>query len=181
MPGHGFSPTRSESWNRKKARADYPHRSAAAFRLRCAGSRRTRQGTWQINSSLGDAPTDAEVESCIEKLRVNDQPEEWCRAEADAAVNEAPTTCIVLEPRRATWTPNADWEAYSQLRARCGFALNLQQLIDGLWTPEGCSLKDVLRAFLDQSAGRLRALALPVEEDTNHRLEVVDGLITASP
>jgi len=58
------------------------------------------------------------------------------------------------------------------------FSLNMNVLIDGL-TPKVCSLKEVLRAFLDHRREVLTRRSKYRLEKIDHRLEVLEGFIIA--
>ena len=58
------------------------------------------------------------------------------------------------------------------------FSLNLNVLIDGV-TPKVCSMKEVLRAFLDFRREVLIRRSEHRMEKIDHRLEVLEGLIVA--
>ena len=58
------------------------------------------------------------------------------------------------------------------------FSLNMNVLIDGL-TPKVCSLKEVLKAFLDHRREVLIRRAKHRLEKIDKRLEVLEGLIIA--
>ena len=86
---------------------------------------------------------------------------------------------IVLEPRSRTVDPGMLMGMLfrnSDLEIR--FALNLNVLIDGL-TPKVCSLKEVLRAFLDHRREVLLRRSRHRLEKIDHRLEVLEGFLTA--
>jgi topoisomerase-4 subunit A len=86
---------------------------------------------------------------------------------------------VVLEPRARTVDPEMLMGMLfrnSDLEIR--FALNLNVLIDGL-TPKVCSMKEVLRAFLDHRRDVLLRRSRHRLEKIDHRLEVLEGFITA--
>src|SRR5690554_5179972 len=58
------------------------------------------------------------------------------------------------------------------------FSLNMNVLIDGL-TPKVCSLKEVLRAFLDHRREVLQRRSRHRLEKIDHRLEILEGFIIA--
>jgi topoisomerase IV subunit A len=58
------------------------------------------------------------------------------------------------------------------------FSLNMNVLIDGL-TPKVCSMKEVLRAFLDHRREVLQRRSAHRMEKIDHRLEVLEGFIVA--
>jgi topoisomerase-4 subunit A len=86
---------------------------------------------------------------------------------------------LVLEPRARTVDPAVLMETLfrnSDLEVR--FSLNMNALIDGR-TPRVCSLKEILRAFLDHRREVLLRRARHRLEKIDHRLEVLEGYITA--
>ncbi|MGR3519948.1 MAG: DNA topoisomerase IV subunit A, partial [Roseovarius sp.] len=86
---------------------------------------------------------------------------------------------LILEPR----TRNVDPAALMGLMFRntdleLRFSLNLNVLVDGV-TPRVCSLREVLRAFLDFRQEVLLRRSRHRMEKIDHRLEVLEGLIVA--
>jgi len=86
---------------------------------------------------------------------------------------------LILEPR----SKNVDAEALMGLMYRNSdlelrFSLNMNVLIDGV-TPRVCSLKEVLRAFLDFRREVLIRRSQHRMDKIDHRLEVLEGLIVA--
>ena len=85
----------------------------------------------------------------------------------------------MLEPRARTVEPEVLMGTLfrnSDLEIR--FSLNMNVLIDGR-TPKVCSLKEVLRAFLDHRREVLGRRSRHRLEKIDHRLEVLEGFITA--
>ncbi len=86
---------------------------------------------------------------------------------------------LVLEPKSRTVDPEMLMGMLfrnSDLEIR--FSLNMNVLIDGR-TPKVCSLKEVLRAFLDHRREVLQRRSQHRLEKIDHRLEVLEGFITA--
>ena len=86
---------------------------------------------------------------------------------------------LILEPR----SKNVDPEVlmgmmYRNSDLEVRFSLNMNVLIDGV-TPRVCSMKEVLRAFLDFRREVLERRSLHRMEKIDHRLEVLEGLIVA--
>src|SRR6056297_1511668 len=86
---------------------------------------------------------------------------------------------LILEPR----TRNVDPEVLMGLMFRntdleVRVSLNMNVLVDGV-TPRVCSLKEVLRAFLDFRQEVLLRRSRHRMEKIDHRLEVLEGLIVA--
>ncbi len=86
---------------------------------------------------------------------------------------------LILEPR----SKNVDPEVLmgmlfrnSDLEVR--FSLNMNVLIDGL-TPKVCSLKEVLKAFLDHRREVLLRRSQHRIDKIDHRLEVLEGFLVA--
>jgi topoisomerase-4 subunit A len=98
---------------------------------------------------------------------------------ADVRDESAEDLRIVLEPRSRTVDPQLLMEMLfraSDLETR--FAMNMNVLLDGR-TPQVCSLKVVLRAFLDHRREVLVRRARFRLERIDARLEVLEGLIVA--
>ena len=86
---------------------------------------------------------------------------------------------IVLEPRSRNVEPEVLMNMLfrnSDLESR--FSLNMNVLIDGV-TPKVSSLKEVLRAFLDHRRDVLQRRSQHRLDKIDHRLEVLEGFITA--
>jgi topoisomerase-4 subunit A len=98
---------------------------------------------------------------------------------ADVRDESAEDVRIVLEPRSRTVEPDMLMGMLfrnSDLEIR--FSLNMNVLIDGL-TPKVCSMKEVLRAFLDHRREVLIRRSQHRMDKIDHRLEVLEGLIIA--
>ncbi|MEM6478566.1 MAG: DNA gyrase subunit A, partial [Pseudomonadota bacterium] len=98
---------------------------------------------------------------------------------ADVRDESADDIRIVLEPR----SKNVEADVlmgmlyrHSELETR--FSLNMNVLVDGL-TPKVCSLKEVLRAFLDHRRDVLLRRTRFRLGKIDHRLEVLEGFIVA--
>ncbi|MEM9145291.1 MAG: DNA topoisomerase IV subunit A [Pseudomonadota bacterium] len=86
---------------------------------------------------------------------------------------------IVLEPRSRSVEPAMMMETLFKLTdLETRFPLNMNVLIDGR-TPRVCSLRDVLRAFLDHRRAVLQRRSRHRLEKIAHRLEVLEGYIVA--
>ncbi len=86
---------------------------------------------------------------------------------------------LVLEPKSKNVDPDVLMNALfrnSELETR--FSLNMNVLIDGV-TPQVSSLKEVLRAFLDHRREVLERRSRHRLAKIDHRLEVLEGFITA--
>ena len=98
---------------------------------------------------------------------------------ADVRDESAEDIRVILEPRSKTVDPEVMMSMLfrsSDLETR--FSLNMNVLIDGL-TPKVCSLKEVLRAFLDHRRDVLVRRSQYRLEKIDHRLEVLEGFIIA--
>jgi topoisomerase-4 subunit A len=96
---------------------------------------------------------------------------------ADVRDESADDIRIVLEPRSKNVEPDILMGTLfrsSDLEIR--FNLNMNVLIDGR-TPKVCSLKEVLRAFLDHRREVLIRRSTHRMEKIDHRLEVLEGFI----
>ena len=98
---------------------------------------------------------------------------------ADIRDESADDIRIILEPR----SKNVDPEVlmgmmYRNSDLEVRFSLNMNVLIDGV-TPKVCSMKEVLRAFLDHRRDVLQRRSRHRMEKIDHRLEVLEGFIVA--
>src|SRR6056297_2171199 len=98
---------------------------------------------------------------------------------ADIRDESADDIRMVLEPR----SKNVDADVLMNMLYRNSdletrFSLNMNVLIDGL-TPKVCSMKEVLRAFLDFRREVLIRRSQHRMDKIDHRLEVLEGLIVA--
>ncbi|MDA3858273.1 MAG: DNA topoisomerase IV subunit A [Roseovarius sp.] len=148
-----------------------------AFRLRCKYEvEDLGRGQWQI--VVTEIPYQVQKSKLIEKIAELIQTRK-VPILADVRDESADDIRLVLEPRSKNVEPvvlmgmmyrNSDLE----LR----FSLNMNVLIDGV-TPRVCSLKEVLRAFLDFRQEVLIRRSHHRMERIDHRLEVLEGLIVA--
>ncbi|MGC1428550.1 MAG: DNA topoisomerase IV subunit A [Albidovulum sp.] len=148
-----------------------------AFRLRARWEVEDQgRGTWQI--IVTEIPYQVQKSKLIERLAEVIQTKKVPLL-ADVRDESADDIRIVLEPR----SKNVDPEMLmgmlfrnSDLETR--FSLNMNVLIDGR-TPKVCSLKEVLRAFLDHRRDVLVRRSQHRMAKIDHRLEVLEGFITA--
>ncbi|MEZ5777705.1 MAG: DNA topoisomerase IV subunit A [Paracoccaceae bacterium] len=148
-----------------------------AFRLRARWEVEDQgRGTWQI--IVTEIPYQVQKSKLIERLAEIIQTKKVPLL-ADVRDESADDIRIVLEPR----SKNVDPEMLmgmlfrnSDLETR--FSLNMNVLIDGR-TPKVCSLKEVLRAFLDHRRDVLIRRSQHRMDRIDHRLEVLEGFITA--
>ncbi|MFA7434041.1 MAG: DNA topoisomerase IV subunit A [Gemmobacter sp.] len=134
------------------------------------------RGTWQI--VVTEIPYQVQKSKLIEKLAELIQTRK-VPILADVRDESADDVRIVLEPRSRTVAPEvlmAQLFRNSELEIR--FSLNMNVLIDGR-TPRVCSMKEVLRAFLDHRREVLIRRSQHRMEKIDHRLEVLEGLIVA--
>ncbi|MEM1236284.1 MAG: DNA topoisomerase IV subunit A [Pseudomonadota bacterium] len=147
------------------------------FRLRCRWEREElTRGQWQI--VVTEIPYQVQKSKLIEKLAEVIQTKK-VPILADVRDESADDIRIVLEPRSKNVDPDVLMGMLfrnSDLEVR--FSLNMNVLIDGV-TPKVCSMKEVLRAFLDHRREVLLRRTQHRLGKIEHRLEVLDGLIIA--
>jgi len=148
-----------------------------AFRLRAKWEvEDLGRGQWQI--VVTEIPYQVQKSKLIEKIAEVIQTKK-VPILADVRDESADDIRVVLEPR----SKNVDPEVLmgmmfrnSELETR--FNLNMNVLIDGV-TPKVCSLKEVLRAFLDFRREVLIRRSQHRMDRIDHRLEVLEGFIIA--
>ncbi|WP_438987949.1 DNA topoisomerase IV subunit A [Marivivens donghaensis] len=134
------------------------------------------RGMWQI--VVTEIPYQVQKSKLIEKLAEVIQTKKVPLL-ADVRDESADDVRIVLEPRAKTVDPEVMMGMLfrnSDLEVR--FSMNMNVLIDGL-TPKVCSMKEVLRAFLDHRRDVLQRRSQHRMDKIDHRLEVLKGLIIA--
>ncbi|WP_338549117.1 DNA topoisomerase IV subunit A [Roseovarius phycicola] len=147
------------------------------FRLRCKYEvEDLGRGQWQI--VVTEIPYQVQKSKLIEKLAELIQTKK-IPILADVRDESADDIRVILEPR----SKNVDPEVlmgmlYRNSDLEVRFSLNMNVLIDGL-TPKVCSMKEVLRAFLDFRREVLVRRSTHRMEKIDHRLEVLEGLIVA--
>ena len=134
------------------------------------------RGTWQI--VVTEIPYQVQKSKLVERIAELIQTKK-IPILADIRDESADDIRMVLEPR----SKNVDPELLMGMLFRNSdleikFSLNMNVLIDGL-TPKVCSLKEVLRAFLDHRREVLERRSQHRLEKIDHRLEVLEGLVTA--
>ena len=148
-----------------------------AFRLRARWEiEDLGRGQWQI--VVAEIPYQVQKSKLIEKLAEVIQTKKVPLL-ADVRDESADDVRIVLEPRARTVEPDMLMGMLfrnSDLEIR--FSLNMNVLIDGV-TPKVCSMKEVLRAFLDHRREVLQRRSRHRMEKIDHRLDVLEGLIVA--
>ncbi|SMY06454.1 DNA topoisomerase IV subunit A [Flavimaricola marinus] len=134
------------------------------------------KGQWQI--VVTEIPYQVQKSKLIERLAEVIQTKKVPLL-ADVRDESADDIRVVLEPRSRTVDPDLLMGMLfknSDLETR--FSLNMNVLIDGL-TPKVCSLKEVLRAFLDHRRDVLLRRSQHRMDKIDHRLEVLEGFIIA--
>ena len=147
------------------------------FRLRCRWEvEDLGRGQWQI--VITEIPYQVQKSKLIEKIAESIQTKR-IPILADVRDESAEDVRMVLEPR----SKNVDPEVLMGMMYRTSdlevrFSLNMNVLIDGV-TPKVCSMKEVLRAFLDHRREVLERRSRHRMEKIDHRLEVLEGFIVA--
>ncbi len=148
-----------------------------SFRLRCRHEvEDLGRGQWQI--VVTEIPYQVQKSKLIEKIAELIQTKK-IPILADVRDESADDIRMILEPR----SKNVDPEVLMGLLYRNSdlevrFSLNMNVLIDGV-TPKVCSMKEVLRAFLDFRREVLIRRSQHRMEKIDHRLEVLEGFIVA--
>ncbi|MCR9126272.1 MAG: DNA topoisomerase IV subunit A [Rhodobacteraceae bacterium] len=148
-----------------------------SFRLRCSWHvEDLGRGQWQI--VVTEIPYQVPKSRLIEKIADLIQTKK-IPILSDIRDESADDIRMVIEPR----SKNVDPEVlmgmlYRSCDLEVRFSLNMNVLIDGL-TPQVCSLRQVLRAFLDHRREVLQRRARHRLEKIDHRLEVLRGFIIA--
>ncbi|MEP1587736.1 MAG: DNA topoisomerase IV subunit A [Tateyamaria sp.] len=147
------------------------------FRLRCRYEVEDMgRGQWQI--VVTEIPYQVQKSKLIEKLAELIQTKK-IPILADVRDESADDIRLVLEPRSKNVDPDVLMGMlYRNSDLEVRFSLNLNVLIDGV-TPKVCSMKEVLRAFLDFRREVLIRRSEHRMEKIDHRLEVLEGLIIA--
>jgi topoisomerase-4 subunit A len=134
------------------------------------------RGTWQI--VVTEIPFQVQKSKLIEKLAELVQIRKIPLL-ADVRDESADDIRLILEPRARTVDAEVLMGSLfrnSDLEVR--FSLNMNVLIDGK-VPKVCSLKEVLRAFLDHRREVLRRRSQHRMDRIDARLEVLEGLLIA--
>jgi topoisomerase-4 subunit A len=148
-----------------------------AFRLRAKWEVEDQgRGTWVI--VITEIPYQVQKSKLIERLAELIQLKK-VPILGDVRDESADDIRIVLEPKSKNVDPEVLMGTLfrnSDLETR--FSLNMNVLIDGR-TPKVCSLKEVLRAFLDHRRAVLIRRSQHRMDKIDHRLEVLEGFIIA--
>ncbi len=148
-----------------------------SFRLRCSWEiEKLDRGQWQI--VVTEIPYQVPKSRLIEKIAEVIQAKK-IPILADIRDESAEDVRMVIEPR----SKNVDPEVlmgmlYRNSDLEVRFSLNMNVLIDGV-TPKVCSMKEVLRAFLDHRQEVLIRRSRFRLGKIDHRLEVLEGFIVA--
>lgn len=147
------------------------------FRLRCRYEvEDLGRGQWQI--VVTEIPYQVQKSKLIEKLAEVIQTKK-VPILADVRDESADDIRLILEPRSKNVDPDVLMGMlYRNSDLEVRFSLNMNVLIDGV-TPKVCSMKEVLRAFLDFRREVLIRRSQHRMEKIDHRLEVLEGLIVA--
>ncbi len=148
-----------------------------SFRLRCKWEvEDLGRGQWQI--VITEIPYQVQKSKLVEKIAELIQTKK-VPILGDIRDESADDVRMILEPKTKNVVPDVLMNSLyrlSDLEVR--FSLNMNVLIDGL-TPKVCSMKEVLRAFLDFRREVLQRRTEHRIEKIDHRLEVLEGLIVA--
>ncbi len=147
------------------------------FRLRCRWQvEDLGRGQWQV--VVTEIPYQVQKSKLIEKIAELIQTKK-IPILGDVRDESAEDIRMILEPKSKNVDPDVLMGMLfrnSDLEVR--FSLNMNVLIDGV-TPKVCSMKEVLRAFLDHRQEVLLRRAQHRLEKIDHRLEVLEGFIIA--
>ena len=148
-----------------------------SFRLRCRYEvEDLGRGQWQI--VVTEIPYQVQKSKLIEKIAELIQTKK-IPILADVRDESADDIRMILEPRSKNVDPDVLMGMlYRNSDLEIRFSLNMNVLIDGV-TPKVCSMKEVLRAFLDFRREVLIRRSQHRLEKIDHRLEVLEGFIVA--
>ncbi|WP_040610453.1 DNA topoisomerase IV subunit A [Oceaniovalibus guishaninsula] len=134
------------------------------------------RGQWQI--VVTEIPYQVPKSRLIEKIAEIVQSKKLPIL-ADVRDESAEDVRLILEPRARSVDPQVLMNMlFRQTDLETRFAMNMNVLIDGR-TPRVCSLKEVLRAFLDHRREVLLRRSRFRLGRIDHRLEVLEGFIVA--
>lgn len=176
VPGPDF-PTGGVIVEPKENIAEAYRTGRGSFRLRCRYEvEEMTRGQWQI--VVTEIPYQVQKSKLIEKIAELIQTKK-VPILADIRDESADDIRVVLEPRSKNVDPDVLMGMlYRNSDLEVRFSLNMNVLIDGV-TPKVCSMKEVLRAFLDFRREVLQRRSIHRMEKIDHRLEVLEGLIVA--
>ncbi|MCZ4258393.1 DNA topoisomerase IV subunit A [Sulfitobacter sp. G21635-S1] len=147
------------------------------FRLRCRWEvEDLGRGQWQI--VVTEIPYQVQKSKLIEKIAELIQAKK-IPILGDVRDESADDVRLIIEPRSRSVDPDVLMGMlYRNSDLEVRFSLNMNVLIDGV-TPKVCSMKEVLRAFLDHRREVLQRRSAHRMEKIDHRLEVLEGFIVA--
>ncbi len=148
-----------------------------SFRLRCKWHvEDLGRGQWQI--VITEIPFQVQKSKLIEKI-AELIPLKKLPILGDVRDESAEDIRLIIEPRSKNVDPDMLMGMmYRNSDLEIRFAMNMNVLIDGL-APKVCSIKEVLRAFLDHRQEVLLRRSKYRIDKIDHRLEVLNGLIIA--
>jgi len=148
-----------------------------SIRLRCRWEReQLGRGQWQI--VVTEIPYQVQKSRLIEKLAELIQTRK-VPILADVRDESADDIRIVLDPKSKNVDPDVLMNAlFRQSDLEVRFGMNMNALIDGR-TPKVCSMKEILRAFLDHARDVLIRRSRYRMDKIGARLEVLEGYIVA--
>ena len=176
VPGPDF-PTGGVIVEPRESIAQAYRTGRGSFRLRCKWEiEDLGRGQWQV--VVTEIPYQVQKSKLIEKIAELIQTKK-IPILADIRDESADDVRVILEPR----SKNVDPEVLMNMMFRNSdlevrFSLNMNVLIDGV-TPKVCSMKEVLRAFLDFRREVLIRRSTHRMEKIDHRLEVLEGFLIA--
>lgn len=176
VPGPDF-PTGGVIVEPKDSIAQAYRTGRGSFRLRCRWEKEDLgRGQWQI--VVTEIPYQVQKSRLIEKLAEVIQTKK-VPILGDVRDESADDIRLVLEPKSKNVDPDVLMNMlYRNSDLEVRFSLNMNVLIDGV-TPKVCSMKEVLRAFLDFRREVLIRRSKHRMEKIDHRLEVLEGFIIA--
>ncbi|RMH44406.1 MAG: DNA topoisomerase IV subunit A, partial [Alphaproteobacteria bacterium] len=176
VPGPDF-PTGGIIVEPRESLAEAYRTGRGAIRLRARWSvEDLGRGQWQI--VVTEIPYQVQKSKLIEKIAELIQSKK-VPILADVRDESAEDIRVVLEPRSKNVDPDVLMGTLFRLSdLEIRFNMNMNVLIDGR-TPKVCSLREILRAFLDHRREVLQRRARHRLAKIDHRLEVLEGYLTA--
>ena len=176
IPGPDF-PTGGMLVEPRESIAESYRTGRGAFRLRARYEvEDLGRGQWQI--VVTEIPYQVQKSKLIERLAELIQTKK-VPALGDVRDESTEDVRLILEPKVRTIDPEMLMGMlYRNSDLEIRFSLNMNVLIDGR-VPKVCSLKEVLRAFLDHRRDVLCRRSMHRLDKIAHRLEVLNGYIIA--
>ncbi|WP_422075336.1 DNA topoisomerase IV subunit A [Tranquillimonas rosea] len=161
----------------KESMAEAYRTGRGAFRVRAKWEKEElNRGQWQV--VVTEIPYQVQKSRLIEKLAELIQSKK-VPILADIRDESTDDIRLILEPRSRNVDPEVLMGTlFKQSDLEVRFSMNMNVLIDGR-TPKVCSLKEVLRAFLDHRRNVLLRRSAHRLGKIDHRLEVLEGFILA--